>query len=170
MKIFDRVVEVLGKPISVSTVLAVFVSSLLVLLANFIPVKYLKMLHVDGYLFKYNYIFLLVCLVSLILILIYIFFGFFEFVQKKRFAKYVSKQQDKLFKDADAFDILNCLYSNHPRAVHLYQNNQKVRLLEYFNLITKVNSFTVSDPNDPEFAYILQPIAEDRLKKLHSAD
>ncbi len=46
--------------------------------------------------------------------------------------------------------------------------NQKVKLLDQYGLITKASSQAIVDMSDPAFPYILQPIAEDRLKKMHS--
>ncbi|MGK4179679.1 super-infection exclusion protein B [Lapidilactobacillus dextrinicus] len=84
------------------------------------------------------------------------------------FNKFYSKQQDSMFQDSQALEILEELYVQHPNAVWLPMYNQKVKLLDQYGLITKASSQAIVDMSDPAFPYILQPIAEDRLKKMHS--
>ncbi|EDO0981225.1 hypothetical protein FV749_15550 [Listeria monocytogenes] len=84
------------------------------------------------------------------------------------FNKYYSKQQDSMFQDSQALEILEELYVQHPNAVWLPMYNQKVKLLDQYGLITKASSQAIVDMRNPAFPYILQPIAEDRLKKMHS--
>ena len=55
------------------------------------------------------------------------------------------EQQDKLFEDEDAREILAQLYRCHPRASKLPMQNQKVLLLEQYQLITKAASQAVVD-------------------------
>ena len=83
------------------------------------------------------------------------------------FYKHYSKQQDILFKDKEALKILADLYAKHPQAGYLYMYNQKVKLLEQYGLITKATSQAVVNMNNPHFPYILQPIAEEKLKAMH---
>ena len=79
----------------------------------------------------------------------------------------MKKEQDDLFQDQDALAILSELYKYHPRAVNLPMYNQKVLLLQQYQLITKATSQAiVFDATDPEFPYILQPEAERRIKEL----
>lgn len=73
-----------------------------------------------------------------------------------------------MFQDSQALEILEELYVQHPNAVCLPMYNQKVKLLDQYGLITKASSQAIVDMSDPAFPYILQPIAEDRLKKMHS--
>lgn len=74
-----------------------------------------------------------------------------------------------MFQDSQALEILEELYVHHPNAVWLPMYNQKVKLLDQYGLITKAsNQAVVYDMSNPDFPYILQPIAEDRLKKMHS--
>lgn len=105
--------------------------------------------------------------VSLFLIVIH--FGSKKRKEKndKAFNKYVKKQQDDLFQDEDALAILSKLYKYHPKAVNLPMYNQKVLLLQQYQLITKATSqAVVFDMTDQEFPYILQPEAERRIKEL----
>lgn len=81
------------------------------------------------------------------------------------------EQQDKLFEDEDAREILAQLYRYHPRALRLPIQNQKVLLLEQYQLITKATSQAmVDDMTDPKFPYVLQPEAEQRIKKELAAE
>lgn len=75
-----------------------------------------------------------------------------------------------MFQDGQALEILEELYAQHPDAVWLPMYNQKVKLLDQYGLITKASNQAIVDMNDPAFPYILQPIAEDRLKKMHSTN
>lgn len=83
------------------------------------------------------------------------------------FNKFYSKQQDSLFQDEEALKILEELYAEHPQAVYLYMYNQKVKLLEQYGLITKATSQAIVNMNNPHFPYILQPIAEEKLKAMY---
>ena len=73
-----------------------------------------------------------------------------------------------MFQDSQALEILEELYVQHPNAVWLPMYNQKVQLLDQYGLITEASSQAIVDMSNPAFPYILQPIAEDRLKKMHS--
>lgn len=74
-----------------------------------------------------------------------------------------------MFQDSQALEILEKLYVQHSNAVWLPMYNQKVKLLDQYGLITKASSQAiVDDMSNPAFPYILQPIAEDQLKKMHS--
>lgn len=85
----------------------------------------------------------------------------------RKFNKYFIKQQNNLLKDPDAIHILIYLYETHPNARRLPYNNQKVRLLEQFELIEKtMNTIYTDDVDNPFFPYILQPKAEEKIKEI----
>ncbi|EJE97741.1 hypothetical protein LMA_09118 [Liquorilactobacillus mali KCTC 3596 = DSM 20444] len=82
------------------------------------------------------------------------------------FNKYYTEQQEKLFQDPEAMTILKELYRNHPNSANLPIHNQKVHLLEQFGLISKAGRFAMMTSDNPRFPYILQPVAEERMKRL----
>ena len=168
MKVLDKFVDVLGKPINFNFLMASFLTSLFLLATNFLSANYLNKLHLEDFLDKYNYIVVIVFFVSFFLLVIH-----FTAIRSKKkedakFNKFYSDQQDSMFQDSQALVMLEELYVQHPNAVWLPMYNQKVKLLEQYGLITKASSQAVVNMSNPSFPYILQPIAEDRLKKMHS--
>lgn len=167
LKTTEKVLDILGKPINFDILLASLLTSLALLMTNFLSKKYLIRFHLEKFLNNYNSYILIVFFVSLFLIVIH--FGSKKRKEKndKAFNKYMKKEQDDLFQDKDALEILSELYKYHPRAVNLPMYNQKVLLLQQYQLITKATSQAiVFDATDPEFPYILQPEAERRIKEL----
>lgn len=165
LKTTEKVLDILGKPINFDILLASLLTSLVLLMTNFLSEKYLVKFHLEKFLNNYNPYILLVFFVSLFLIVIH--FGSKKRKEKndRAFDDFLKKQQDELFEDEDALNILAQLYRYHPRAVKLPMYNQKVLLLEQYQLITKAISQAVVNMSDPEFPYILQPEAERRIKK-----
>lgn len=170
MKTLDKFIDVLGKPINFNIMLASFLTSLFLLATNFLPIKYLKRLHLEKFLDSYNYIVLIVFFVSFFLLIIHFSARLSKRKKDIAFQKFYSKQQDSMFQDRQALEILEELYREHPDAVRLPMYNQKVKLLEQYGLITKASNQAVVNMSHPTFPYILQPIAEDRLKKMYSAN
>lgn len=167
LKTAEKVLDIFGKPINFDILLASLLTSLALLMTNFLSKKYLIRFHLEKFLNNYNSYILIVFFVSLFLIVIH--FGSKKRKEKndKAFNKYMKKEQDDLFQDEDALAILSELYNYHPRAVNLPMYNQKVLLLQQYQLITKATSQAiVFDMTDPEFPYILQPEAERRIKEL----
>lgn len=171
MKTAEKILDILGKPINFDILLASLLTSLALLATNFLPEKYLVRFHLEKFLNNYNPYILIVFFGSLFLIIIH--FGSKKRKEKKdkAFNKYLIEQQDKLFEDEDAREILAQLYRYHPRALRLPMQNQKVLLLEQYQLITKATSQAmVDDMTDPKFPYVLQPEAEQRIKKELAAE
>lgn len=167
LKTAEKVLDILGKPINFDILLASLLTSLALLMTNFLSEKYLVRFHLEKFLNNYNSYILIVFFVSLFLIVIH--FGSKKRKEKndKAFNKYMKEEQDDLFQDEDALAILFELYKCHPRAVNLPIYNQKVLLLQQYQLITKATSqAVVTDMTDPKFPYILQPEAERRIKEL----
>lgn len=167
MKVLDKFVDVLGKPINFNFLMASFLTSLFLLATNFLPAKYLNKLHLEVFLDKYNYIVVIAFFISFFLLVIHFTSKRSKKKEDAAFNKYYSEQQDRMFQDDEALKILEQLYAEHPQAVYLYMYNQKVRLLEQFGLITKATNQAVVNMNNPHFPYILQPIAEEKLKAMH---
>ncbi|MDT0712247.1 hypothetical protein RM614_13980 [Mammaliicoccus sciuri] len=88
--------------------------------------------------------------------------------EDKKIVRAFKKQQENLFNDEDAWEILKIMYENHPSPTKLPKHNQKVVLLSQYGLIVKASNQIYlqwyDDPNNPEFPYILQPVSEERLK------
>jgi len=170
MKVLDKFVDVLGKPINFNFLMASFLTSLFLLATNFLPANYLNKLHLEDFLDKYNYIVVIVFFVSFFLLVIHFTARRSKKKEDAKFNKFYSDQQDSMFQDGQALEILEELYAQHPDAVWLPMYNQKVKLLDQYGLITKASNQAIVDMSDPAFPYILQPIAEDRLKKMHSTN
>lgn len=169
MKVLDKFVDVLGKPINFNFLMASFLASLFLLATNFLPANYLNKLHLEDFLDKYNFIVVIVFFVSFFLLVIHFTGRRRKKKEDAEFNKFYSDQQDSMFQDSQALEILERLYVQHPNAVWLPMYNQKVKLLDQYGLITKASSQAiVYDMSNPDFPYILQPVAEDRLKKMHS--
>lgn len=167
MKVLDKFVDILGKPINFNFLMASFLTSLFLLATNFLPASYLNKLHLEDFLDKYNYIVVIVFFVSFFLLVIHFTARRSKKKEDAKFNKYFSEQQDSLFQDDEALKILEELYSEHPQAVYLYMYNQKVKLLEQYGLIIKATNQAIVNMNKPRFPYILQPIAEEKLKAMH---
>lgn len=167
MKVLDKFVDILGKPINFNFLMASFLTSLFLLATNFLPASYLNKLHLEDFLDKYNYIVVIVLFVSFFLLVIHFTARRSKKKEDAKFNKYYSEQQDSLFQDDEALKILEELYSEHPQAVYLYMYNQKVKLLEQYGLIIKATNQAIVNMNNPRFPYILQPIAEEKLKAMH---
>ncbi|MDN6034490.1 MAG: superinfection exclusion B family protein [Lactococcus lactis] len=168
MKVLDKFVDVLGKPINFNFLMASFLTSLFLLATNFLPVQYLNKLHLEVFLDKYNYVVIIVFFVSFFLLVIHFTARRSKKKEDAAFNKFYSEKQDDMFQDYQSLEILEELYREHPDAVRLPMYNQKVKLLEQYGLITKASSQAIVNMRRPTFPYILQPIAEDRLKKMHS--
>lgn len=169
MKVLDKFVDVLGKPINFNFLMASFLTSLFLLATNFLPANYLNRLHLEEFLDKYNYIVIIVFFVSFFLLVIHFTARHSEKKQDAALKKFYSEQQEKMFQDAQAMEILESLYAQNSQPSWLPIYNQKVKLLEQYGLIIKAsNQAVIYDINNPSFPYILQPFAEDRLKKMHS--
>ncbi|MBV5134024.1 superinfection exclusion B family protein [Staphylococcus epidermidis] len=87
-----------------------------------------------------------------------------EKIHINKFFEYFKENQDRLFNDEEALIILKKLYDNHPQAVQLSYLNQKVKLLQQFQLITPAVSSWETSAIDPHMPYMLQPEAEKRIK------
>ena len=169
MKVLDKFIDVLGKPINFNFLIASFLTSLFLLATNFLPANYLNRLHLEEFLDKYNYIVIIVFFVCFFLLVIHLTARHSKKKQDDAFHKFYSEQQEKMFQDAQAMEILETLYQQNPQAGWLPIYNQKVKLLEQYGLIIKAANQTVTyNISDPNFPYILQPFAEERLKKMHS--
>lgn len=160
LKTAEKVLDILGSPISFGIWSAGLITSLVLLMTNFLPEKYLDRLHLEKFLNDYNLYILIVFVVSLVLIVTY-------FVSNKAFYEYMKKKQDDLSQDEDALAILFELYKHHPRAVNLSIYNQKVLLLQKYQLIKRVtDEAVVQDMTASKFPYVLKPEAERRMKEL----
>lgn len=148
--------------------IAVFLTSFFIFLFNFLPEEILIRMKLLTFLNDYNYI-VFICLVGSFFFLI--IQGVMASIKKKedkKFGEYIKKQHEELFNDPDAYEILKYLYEHHPESVKLPIHNQKVKLLSQFELIVRVSNQTnvaFYEMDNPKFPYVLQPIAEERLKK-----
>lgn len=166
MKYIDKIIDILANPLSYKLMGAVSITSAILLSANFLPEVYQKRLFIDVFLKSYGSWLPLVFILSLFILLIQLFGVLSKKKEDKEFEQFYKQEQEKLFNDSDALMYLKKTYSNHPDAVLLPYYNQKVKLLEQYGLITKATKeYLQPHTSNPMFPYILQPIAEEKLKK-----
>lgn len=168
MEFAGKIIDFLSKPINISIVIAVFFTSFFIFLFNFLPEEILTRMKLLTFLNDYNYI-VFICLVgSFFFLIIQGILAWFKKKEDKKMDEYIKKQHEELFNDPDAYKILKYLYEHHPDSVKLPINNQKVKLLSQFNLIILVSNqanVSLHEMDNPKFPYILQPVAESRLRK-----
>ena len=169
-ELIGKIIDFLSKPINITIVIAVFLTSLFIFAFNFLPEEILIRMKLLTFLNDYNYI-VFICLVgSFFFLIIQGVMSFLKKKEDKKFNEYIQEQQEKLFNDPDAYAILKHMYEHHPHQVRLPIHNQKVKLLSQFGLIILTSTQThvefYEDVNNPKFPYILQPIAEEKLKKI----
>lgn len=166
----SKIIDILVNPIYKFLVIAMFLTSLLLFLFNFLPEDILNRTHMLGFFNQYTYILVLVMVFTFFLLIVQESAKWHKKREDKKFAEFLQNEQDKLFEDENAKMFLNQLYECHPQSVPLPRNNQKVKLLLQYQLIHQASSIqlvTAYGANDPYFPYILQPSAEEKLRQIH---
>lgn len=167
-ELVGKVIDFLSKPINISIVIAVFLTSLFITGFNFLSEEILVRMKLLTFLNEYGYIFVISLLGSFFFLIIQAVMLFLKNHEDKKRRKYFEEQQENLFNDPDAYEILKYLYSQHPENGRLPIQNQKVNLLSRFGLIVRISNQThleyYEDMNNPMFPYVLQPVAEQRLR------
>lgn len=168
MKNLDKLINILGSSVAFFFTLATFLSSLcLCLVGGLLPYSFLERIHYLDIYNKYGGNIFIVLIVSFFFLIVQSGMLILKRKRDRKFNKYFIKQQNNLLKDPDAIHILIYLYETHPNARRLPYNNQKVRLLEQFELIAKtMNTIYTDDVDNPLFPYILQPKAEEKIKEI----
>lgn len=87
-------------------------------------------------------------------------------LEDRKIKKHIKKTHEDFFNDKDSLEILFYLYDTHPQARELSYLNQKVKLLHQYGLIVPAVNKWNTDAFQPSMPYILQPIAETKLKAL----
>lgn len=166
----NKIIDFLSKPINTTILIAIFLTSVFIFGFNFLPEEILIRMNLLTFLNDYNYIVFIFLVGSFFFLIIQGVMMFLKKKEDKKFNEYYKKQQEELFNDPVAYRILEHLYESHPQQVRLPIQNQKVKLLSQFGLITLASTQThlelYDDINNPMFPYILQPIAEEKLKKI----
>lgn len=152
-------------------VLSVFIGSILILLMNLIPVDILNKFSILNWLPTINHIVFFMLLISLFVglyhIIVYIHKKYIEYEENKKSKEKleeIKQDQEELFKDKYAMEVLKKIYDRHPDAEYLSIHNQKILLLEQYFLIKRTNNMIYRH----EFApYVLQPVAEKRLNEIY---
>lgn len=172
-ELIGKIIDFLSKPINITIVIAVFLTSLFIFAFNFLPEEILIRMKLLTFLNDYNYI-VFICLVgSFFFLIIQGVMSFLKKKEDKKFNEYVQEQHEELFNDPDAYEILEYLYANHPEPVKLPIHNQKVKLLNQFGLIVRVSNQIQAafyEMDNPRFPYVLQPIAEKKLKSMRELE
>lgn len=168
--LISKIIDFISKPINTIIIAAIFLTSLIIFSLNFMPEEILKRVHLLDFLINYSYMVLIVMVTSFFLFIVQGIPVISEWLKRRKIKKVIEKNQNELFEDPDALRILVYLYGGHPNPVKLPRNNQKVKLLSHFGLIVAVNSREViewyEDLNNPNVSYVLQPVAEKKLKGL----
>ncbi|EAA0242916.1 hypothetical protein A6C07_14490 [Listeria monocytogenes] len=163
MKTFEKIIDFIANPLSLTVIIAIFLTSIVTFLGNFLPINMQKKFHLVDFYNSWNFIVLLTLLLSFFLIIVQVI----TLVRKKRnsrqFKKYMEETRNELINDPKVFSILKEMYENHPQPTLLPIYNQKVILLNQYELITRTtNSYPMDYTNlhNPHMPYVLQPVAE----------
>ncbi|MEI7414507.1 super-infection exclusion protein B [Staphylococcus hominis] len=159
-----KILEFVSKPINFTVLLATFLTTLLLTGMNFFNESVLEKIHINKFLQNYGFIIFILLIASFFLLIVQVGANIIKKRKDKKFFKYFKENQDRLFNDEEALIILKKLYDNHPHAVQLPYLNQKVRLLQQFQLITPAVSSWETNAINPHMPYMLQPEAEKRIK------
>lgn len=153
---------------------SVFIGSILILLINLIPVDILNKFSISNWLPTINHIVFFALLISLFPGLYHIIIYFqkknSEYRKEKELEKKVEEikqAQEELFNDKDAIKVLEQLYEEHPHAVYLSMNNQKVRLLDQYLLIVRTSGNGYGCDGNFYVPYVLQTFTENRLNEIY---
>ena len=166
-ELIGKIIDFLSKPINITIVIAVFLTSLFIFAFNFLPEEILIRMKLLTFLNDYNYIVFIFLVASFFFLIIQGVMILLKKKEDKKFGEYIKKEHEDLFNDPDAYEILEYLYENHPEPVKLPIHNQKVKLLSQFGLIVRVSNQTMIafyEMDNPTLPYVLQPIAEKKLK------
>lgn len=145
------------------------VTSFAWLLINFLlSPSDLKKLYIDVFLNRYGWTLPIVFMFTTISLMVGIISGSLQKNRDKQIDSQLTKIRDELLEDELALVYLNKLLDAHPNACELPFKNQKVILLERYELIVRVSSqqyiFNWNQLSNPTLPYVLQPIAEHKLK------
>lgn len=172
MNFIEKIVDFLVKPINTALLLGIFLVSLFVFSFNFIPEKTLINMNLETlitFLNSYNFILFLILVISMFFLIVQSLGMLKKKYEHKRMLNKLKKQQESLFNDEYAWKILEIMYEKHPEPTKLPIQNQKVMLLSQYGLIVRASNQTYinwyEDPNNPCFPYILQTVAEEKLKE-----
>lgn len=166
MRVLKKIIDkILSSFSTISILIAINLTSLLLLLVNFLPNIYLERLHLVNFFNNYCFIVVIVFIISFFLSIWSGICFVHKKYQDKKFNEYYTNVQDDFFKDPEALKILYELHHASPDPVRFNMMNQKIKLLNQYGLITSAtNTVAVTDINKPMVPYILQPIAEEKLK------
>ena len=159
-----KILEFISKPINFTVLLATFLTTSLLTGMNFFNESVLEKIHINKFLQNYGFIIFILLIASFFLLIVQVGAHIIKKRKDKKFFEYFKENQDRLFNDEEALIILKKLYDNHPQAVQLSYLNQKVRLLQQFQLITPAVSSWETSAIDTHMPYMLQPEAEKRIK------
>ncbi len=170
--IVDRLISLLIKRENRALISLVIVALFLVtfsfFLLNFLPERILIRIKLLSFLESWSYVILIFLFLLLFLLIVLILDFLHRNLKSKRERNRYQERQSQLFNDSYAYEILFELYRFHPEPVLLPYHNQKVRLLTQYGLIARLSDRTFVSPDkihNPEFPYVLQPIAEERLRE-----
>ncbi|MGK0555225.1 super-infection exclusion protein B [Macrococcus capreoli] len=166
MGIANKILDIISKPINFSILIAIFLTSLLLFLSNFLSPDIILKLKIEEMQNKYNYIIAIVLIASFFLLIVQSTSMLYKKYEDNKAVTQYKKIQEELFKDSDALEILWYLYETHPQARELPYLNQKVKLLNQYGIIIPATSQWLTHAYSPSMPYVLQPIAEEKLQKM----
>ncbi|WP_366533433.1 super-infection exclusion protein B (plasmid) [Carnobacterium maltaromaticum] len=168
----EKVIEFLNNPLNKGILWGAGSVSFILLLCNMLlSPEQLSLLFIDSLLNKYGWLLPLILLMSLVFLIIGFVSGKIKLREDKKFNEHMEIKIKDLFEDEQDLDILKQLYTQHPNPQTLNSSNQKVKLLEHYGLIMKATTNIMirsSQLSNPPFPYILQPIAEKKLKEMYA--
>lgn len=166
MSITTKLIDLISKPINISLLVATFLTSFILFLLNFLPLSLLEKLKINNVLNNYNHIIFIILISSFFLLIVQLTAIIYKKNEERKSHKFFRKTQNSLLKDEEALKILCYLYETHPQARELPYLNQKVKLLNQYGLIVQAVSQWMTTAHNPMMPYVLQPIAEEKLKKM----
>lgn len=167
-KLLEKLLNSFGT-LSITTTF--FLTSLCFLGTNFLPNKYLERLHLKTFLNNYDSVFVIIFFVSFFLLILSGLYHLKEKHNQKIILKFKKEQQDRLFNDLEALKILYILQYYNPNPAWINYTNQRILQLKQFDLIIQAtNCIPMENINDTRIPYILQPIAEEKLKQINMGE
>ncbi|MCG2069278.1 super-infection exclusion protein B [Staphylococcus epidermidis] len=170
--VINKIIDILVKPANIAILAAVFLVSSFVFLLNFVPKKLMFKANLKtlvNFLDSYNFILFLVIIISMFFLIVQGVSVLMKKHEHKKMVLDIRKKQETLFNDKMAWKILETMYENHPNPTRLHMQNQKVKLLSQYGLIVRASNQSYitfyDDINNPRFPFILQTVAEDRLRE-----
>lgn len=167
---FTAVLTFITNPIQIGLVIVIgFCSTTLLSMGIFIPEDLLIKYNLNTFFINNFSNILIVFLFSLFMFITQMVSIIYKNYELRRDARQIKKNRKILLKDPVCWEFLLKVYEGKGQPVNLPFRNQKVIQLESNYMITRTTDQIFMrgyDVSNPMFPYILQPWAEDYIKKI----